>query len=364
MTNDGKQAGRPPATTPSGAAGNGGTARTSTRLVEDIATAEMKERYDAHCKRLLSHKPILARIMKGCMEEYRDCPVEEIESLIEGTPAVGTFPLHGGQPVAGENPRRHGADVIYGQNTEDASPTDGIICYDIRFTALAPSTKEPIQLIINVEAQNRFKPGYPLVKRGVYYASRLISAQGRTEVKGERYDRLKKVYSVWICTAPPVGLRNTIVEFKLGRSVLAGKVPDDAFSKPDYDLLSVIFVNLGGKGGENSLLEMLNLLLLDGMKASGKCRRLERDFGIAMYEEIPKELLDMCNLSEGVYERGIEWKAMDTARNLIAMNALTHGQIAQAVGLPLEQVEELARQAGAGILPSAPAAGDHSRSRP
>ena len=180
MTNDGEQTGRPPATTPSGAAGSVGTARTSTRLVEDIATAEMKERYDAHCKRLLSHKPILARIMKGCMEEYRDCPVEEIESLIEGTPAVGTFPLHGGQPVAGENPRRHGADVIYGQNTEDASPTDGIICYDIRFTALAPSTKEPIQLIINVEAQNRFKPGYPLVKRGVYYASRLISAQGRT----------------------------------------------------------------------------------------------------------------------------------------------------------------------------------------
>ena len=109
---------------------------------------------------------------------------------------------------------------------------------------------------------------------------------------------------------------------------------------------------------------MLNLLLLDGMKASDKCRRLERDFGIAMYEEIPKEVLDMCNLSEGVYERGIEWKAMDTARNLIAMNALTHGQIAQAVGLPLEQVEELARQAGAGILPSAPAAGGHSLSRP
>ena len=123
-------------------------------------------------------------------------------------------------------------------------------------------------------------------------------------------------------------------------------------------------MNRGGKGGENSLLEMLNLLLLDGMKASDKCRRLEKDFGIAMYEEIPKELLDMCNLSEGVYERGIEWKAMDTARNLIAMNALTHGQIAQAVGLPLEQVEELARQAGAGILPSAPAAGGHSRSRP
>ena len=142
----------------------------------------MKERYDAHCKRLLSHKPILARIMKGCME-----------------------------------------------------------------------------------AQNRFKPGYPLVRRGVYYASRLISAQGRTEVKNERYDSLKKVYSVWICTVPPAELRNTIVEFRLGRSVLAGTVPDDAFIRQEYDLLSVIFVNLGGRGGENPLLAMLNLLLLDSV---------------------------------------------------------------------------------------------------
>lgn len=104
MTNDGKQAGRPPATTPSGAAGGGDVALANTRLAEDIATAEMKERYDAHCKRLLSHKPILARIMKGCMEEYRDCPAEEIESLIEGTPAAGTFPLHGGQPQEGQLP--------------------------------------------------------------------------------------------------------------------------------------------------------------------------------------------------------------------------------------------------------------------
>ena len=91
---------------------------------------------------------------------------------------------------------------------------------------------------------------------------------------------------------------------------------------------------------------MLNLLLLDGMRAFEKCRRLERDFGIAMHEEIPKEVLDMCNLSEGVYERGIEWKAIDDARNLIAMKLGTHRQIPQAVGLPLEKVEELARQAG------------------
>ena len=188
----------------------------------------------------------------------------------------------------------------------------------------------------------------------MYYASRLISAQGRTEVKGEGYDRLKKVYSVWICTTPPVELRDTIVLFRLGKSVLAGTVPDDAFRREDYDLLSVIFVNLGREGGsKNALLEMLNLLLLDDMKAFDKCRKLEMDFGIAMYEELPKEVLEMCDLSEVFYERGVEsgWdaKSMDTARNLIAMKLGTHEQIAQAVGLPLDKVEELARQSESSV---------------
>ena len=30
-------------------------------------------RYDAACKRVLSEKAILARIMKACLEEYKDC---------------------------------------------------------------------------------------------------------------------------------------------------------------------------------------------------------------------------------------------------------------------------------------------------
>ncbi len=39
---------------------------------------------------MLSVKIILAWIMKSCLEEYRDCEVEEIaEKYIEGTPQVG-----------------------------------------------------------------------------------------------------------------------------------------------------------------------------------------------------------------------------------------------------------------------------------
>ena len=41
---------------------------------------------------------------------------------------------------------------------------------------------------------------------------------------------------------------------------------------------------------------------------------------------------------------GIAEKAREDARNLLAMHALTHEQIAQAVGLSLAEVEQLAAQ--------------------
>ena len=42
-------------------------------------------------------------------------------------------------------------------------------------------------------------------------------------------------------------------------------------------------------------------------------------------------------------KRGEERAKLENARNLLAMDVLSHEQIAQAVGLPLETIEELAR---------------------
>ena len=42
-------------------------------------------------------------------------------------------------------------------------------------------------------------------------------------------------------------------------------------------------------------------------------------------------------------KEGIQENKLENARNLLAMNVLSHEQIAQAVGLPLETIEELAR---------------------
>ena len=43
-------------------------------------------------------------------------------------------------------------------------------------------------------------------------------------------------------------------------------------------------------------------------------------------------------------EQGMNEKAVASAKNFLAMNALTHEQIAKGVGLPIEKIEELARE--------------------
>ena len=100
--------------------------------------------------------------MKNCLEEYCGCAVEEIaEKYIEGTPQVGEV------AVAPDESNR--VSMIQGAGNEDASLTEGTVTYDIRFLAIAPVSGELIRLIINIEAQNDFYPGYPLIKRGIQH---------------------------------------------------------------------------------------------------------------------------------------------------------------------------------------------------
>ena len=207
--------------------------------------------YDAACKRVLSEKAILARIMKSCLEEYKECDVSDIaEKYIEGQPQVSAVPV-----LPDED-----STVISGMDTEDKSVREGSVTYDIRFRAIAPSSGEQIALIINVEAQNDFYPGYPLIKRGIYYCSRMISSQYGREFTGAHYEKIKKVYSIWICMNPPKVRENTITRYRLVEEHLVGEAME---SVRNYDLLSIVMLCLGGPDGENydGVLRMLDVLL-------------------------------------------------------------------------------------------------------
>ncbi|MBR1912246.1 MAG: hypothetical protein IJ828_07815, partial [Treponema sp.] len=68
-------------------------------------------------------------------------------------------------------------------------------------------------------------------------------------------------------------------------------------------------------------------------------KTVEANKGLYFYMSIH----DQDKIIEGRKE-GMNAKALESAKNLIAMNVLTHEQIAQAIGLPLEKIEELAQE--------------------
>ena len=170
------------------------------QLAHTLTQTEFDADYDKTAKKLLANKQILAQIMKGCVDEYSECSVDEIaEKYIEGTPEVGTVGVH----VDDTNRLPRTPEVITGSNNEDSTLTEGTVHYDVRFDAIAPTSahdaasQDVIRLIINVEAQTAFNPGYPLTKRAIYYCSRMISAQHGPIFKKSEYGKIRKVYSIW-----------------------------------------------------------------------------------------------------------------------------------------------------------------------
>ena len=212
----------------------------------------------------------LAQIMKDCVNEYSDCTVDDIiEKYIEGT-----------------------------------------LFYDVRFDAIAPKAEdsaEPekvIRLIINVEAQTKFKPGYPLTKRAIYYCSRMISAQHGPIFTKSEYGKIRKVYSIWICTKPPKNFENTLTRYSIKPEQLIGEAQEET---ENYDLLSVVIICLGKPDTENhkGILKFMEVLLSSTRSGSEK-KILKEEFGIAMSEELEREVLEVCNLSQGVRAEGRE----------------------------------------------------------
>ena len=84
-----------------------------TKVAEDLELTEAQARYDAACKRLLSHKVFLAWILKSCLDEYKDSDIKTIESYIEDTPQVGEVPV--GEDAT--NRARLAGETVAGRST-------------------------------------------------------------------------------------------------------------------------------------------------------------------------------------------------------------------------------------------------------
>ena len=96
-----------------------------------LDAAGAKAQYDGHVKRILGSRQVLARILKGAAEEFREYSPEEIVSWIEPDIEIEGTALRPGETGSEKL-------LITGDSTESRIPGEGTITYDIRFRVYVP----------------------------------------------------------------------------------------------------------------------------------------------------------------------------------------------------------------------------------
>jgi len=291
----------------------------STQIANDIESAREEARFDTACKKVLSNKPILAWILSSCCSEYEGLTPNQIEQYIENDIEISTVNV---EPDFSNQPK------IKGDSTEDSMLTEGKIYYDLKFSATTPKFRkikqknveteveepERIRLILNIEAQNDFYPGYPLLKRAVYYVSRLISAQNGTVFSYEDYEKIRKVYSIWICINPPKAKENSIVEYKLCENIIfSEKTDSEEIEKlkvnPEiFDLLNIKMIYLGETNEINTKnsVKLLDTLIKSNMSHQEVQNSILTDFGIPMTTTFEQEVNEMCDIGHGIAQKNYD----------------------------------------------------------
>ena len=306
------------------------------QLAKDLENASYEVRYDMFVKQILANKDILARILSATIAEYKGYSLEEIKLLIEDDIAIDCQPL---EP--------HTSDVnsyspkIAGMNTESNIPGEGRIVYDIKFSAFIPNKDEKIKLIVNLEAQQKFSTPYDLVTRGVLYTCRMISEQLGREFeigKNNSYDDIKKVYSIWICMDTPQDVANSITEFKMTKNSIYGTFKREA----RYDLQSVIFICLGkaARQTENELIGMLDTLLASDIDVRTKEITLSEKYKLNLRETYEGTVDFMCNLSQGILERGRQEGKIDILFTLYNEKIINLTQAYEKTSLSPKEFDE------------------------
>ena len=254
--------------------------------------------------------------MHCLLPEYQACSIDETMSCIDDQPKTWGGSASEETADAGDEPT-----LIRGLNVEDHLLFGGSVVYDVLFRASlpagAPETARgrtgrqagKIGLVINVEAQDDFYPGYPLVTRAQYYCARLLATQQGVEFARSHYEQLRKVYSIWICTSPPQFRQGSVGRYRTSEEVFPPGTP--GWPRSAYDLSNVIMVYLGGsdtgkRDGDDGALNLLTALFASTESADTRIRMLEEGYNIRDDPELEGEVRSMGGFAGAMINIGYQ----------------------------------------------------------
>ena len=147
--------------------------------------------------------------------------------------------------------------------------------------------------------------GYPIPKRGIYYGARMISSQRGTVFKDQEYGKVKRVVSIWVCEDTAQYRSDCINRYSFTEECIRG---DHHETREAYDLITVVVLRLGAKGEKSGddAIRLLSKLFSVERTYGEKIAALSDEFKISVTKEMGREVLNVCNLSTGVYNKGYD----------------------------------------------------------
>ncbi len=291
---------------------------TETQVTQTLLAAGEETQYDECIKKILANKKILAYILRNTVKEFKGMNPDEIAACIEGEPQISTVPIAGGRTnqffhsdskktnqklermKESYNKNLPENQTISGMNTEDSEIGEGLIRYDIIFYV---RTKDGVsQIIVNVEAQKNEPNTYDILNRAIFYTSRMISSQKNRDFDNMQYNDMKEVYSIWLCMnmkGPSIHHIHLTNEELIGHHDWKGNL----------DIFNIVMVGIAENLPEQSeryeLNRLLTTLLSQNIKERDKLSIIEKEYGIVTDDGLTEEVEQMCNLGQGLLERGI-----------------------------------------------------------
>ena len=201
------------------------------------------------------------------------------------------------------------------------------------------------QIIINVEAQKDEPGEYEILNRAIFYVSRLVSSQKERDFENSSYNDIKRVYSIWICMNME---ENTMSHIHLTKEDLIGSYE----WKGNLDLINIVMIGLAKELPEHDetyeLHRLLGALLSRELTVDEKLSIIGNEYDIPIEENMRKDVSAMCNLGEGIEEKGIaigrETGRIEGEAGLIIKmhkNGLSAEQIASATDKEIEEVKAI-----------------------
>lgn len=268
-----------------------------TILKNTLQISELATQYDEAAKKLLAQKIVVAHILKRILDDFKDMDPKDIIPYIEGEPQVGVVPVDPGLINAKRSDEN---SEIVGFNTENNVIYEGTINFDI---VLYVHRKCGLtKVILNIEPQKDEPSKYPILNRGIFYVSRLISSQKYRDFKGQEYGDICEVYSVWICMNMP---ENSMCHIHLTQDDLVGEHQWDG----DLDLINLVMIgisnDLAERDDSHELLRFLGALFSKGLTTDERISIMEEEYDIPS-QVLGKDVESMCNLGEGIWEDALE----------------------------------------------------------